>query len=267
MLTDPKGMSGAFLPMSTAQKLEPGSVPEGMQPFPGTRGTAVSLAADPIEAYWNRPSALPLTEAGQKAIEGFDGASADNPRLRCEPTNILFDWAFESDINRIVQHDDRIVLTYGSMGLERTIYLDRKEHPPDLQPSRAGHSIGRWENDVLVVETRGFEPGILLADARVPHSGELRVVERFSLDPGTGGLRRTYIAEDPAFFEGQYKGADVVHPSDLPFQTTPCDDRSFKSSESTGRSVPVAALLAGAAIAATLIFWRLRRGNRGRTPS
>jgi imidazolonepropionase-like amidohydrolase len=50
----------------------------------------VSLADDPIGAYWNRPSALPLTDAGRKAIQGFDGASTDNPRLRCEPTNILF---------------------------------------------------------------------------------------------------------------------------------------------------------------------------------
>jgi hypothetical protein len=90
VLTDPRGMAGAFLPMSVARDQKPGSVPEGTQAFPGTRGTAVSLADDPIGAYWNRPSALPLTDAGRKAIQGFDGASTDNPRLRCEPTNILF---------------------------------------------------------------------------------------------------------------------------------------------------------------------------------
>ena len=74
VMTDPRGMAGAFLPMSVASRQQPGSVPEGTQAFPGTRGTAVSLAPDPIGAYWNRPSALPLTEAGRKAIEGFDGA-------------------------------------------------------------------------------------------------------------------------------------------------------------------------------------------------
>ena len=42
------------------------------------------------------PSIRPLTAAGAKAMEGFDGASTDNPRLRCEPTSILFDWTFES---------------------------------------------------------------------------------------------------------------------------------------------------------------------------
>src|SRR6188768_1363160 len=123
MLTDPRGMSGAFLPMSVAKRLEPGAVPEGTQAFPGTRGTEISRAENPVDAYWNRPSGFPLTEAGARAIAPFDGASADNPRLRCEPTNILFDWTFETDVNRITQDEQRITLLYGSMGLERTIHL------------------------------------------------------------------------------------------------------------------------------------------------
>ena len=83
VLTDPRGISGAFLPLSVARELEPGAVPEGAQAFPGTRGTAVTQAENPVDQFWNRrPSIRPLTPAGAKAIEGFDGASADNPRLR-----------------------------------------------------------------------------------------------------------------------------------------------------------------------------------------
>jgi hypothetical protein len=229
VLTDPRGMSGAFLPISVAKKLEPGAVPEGTQAFPGTRGSEVAAAKDPIAAFWNRPSPRPLTAAGTAAIDGFDGASTDNPRLRCEPTNILFDWTFESDINRITQDDDRITMTYGSIGLERTIHLNLGEHPSGLVPSRAGHSIGRWEEDVLVVDTVGFAPGILSADARLPHSDRLHVVERFWLDEATGALRRSYVAVDPLYFEGEYTGADAVFVSDVPYQVTPCDDRSFKA--------------------------------------
>ena len=234
VLTDPRGMSGAFLPISVAQRLEPGAVPEGTQAFPGTRGSAVAAAEDPIGAFWNRPSARPLTAAGARAIEGFDGASADNPRLRCEPTNILFDWTFESDVNRIQQEDDRITLTYGSIGLGRTMHLNVSEHPPDIVPSRAGHSIGRWEDDVLIVDTVGFAPGILSADARLPHSDRLHVVERFWLDPATGALRRSYVADDPLYFEGEFTGADAVFVSDVPYQVTPCDDRSFKAAADPG---------------------------------
>ena len=190
MLTDPRGMSGTFLPMSVAKTLEPGAVPEGTQAFPGARGTEVSLAENPVAAYWQRPTAFPLTEAGHRAIADFDGASDDNPRLRCEPTNIMFDWTFEADVNRITQEDDRITLLYGSMGLERTVHLALQAHPAGIVPSRAGHSVGRWEGDVLVVDTIGFEPGILSADARIPHSGQLHVTERFTLDAQKRALRR-----------------------------------------------------------------------------
>ena len=34
-------------------------------------------------------------------------------------------------------------------------------HPSTVKPSRAGHSIGRWEKDVLIVDTVGFAPGVL----------------------------------------------------------------------------------------------------------
>jgi hypothetical protein len=262
VLTDPRGISGAFLPLSVAQKLESGAVPEGAQAFPGTRGTAVSRAEDPIDEFWNRrPSAIPLTAAGARAIEGFDGASSDNPRLRCEPTNILFDWTFEADVNRIVQQDDRIRVLYGSMGLERTIHLNMREHPRGLAPSRAGHSIGRWEDDVLVVDTIGFAPGILSADGRLPHSDRLHVVERFSLSGDGRALRRSWVAEDPLYLEGEYKGADVVHVSDVPYQVTPCADLSYKSA--AGRTSRwtlwgAAAGIAGLAIAGWVIARRRR---------
>jgi hypothetical protein len=39
VMTDPRGISGAFLPLSVASKLKPGEVPEGQRAFPGARGT------------------------------------------------------------------------------------------------------------------------------------------------------------------------------------------------------------------------------------
>ena len=265
-LTDPRGMSGAFLPMSVAETLEPGSVPEGMQAFPGTRGTEISRAENPVDAYWNRPSGFPLTDAGRRAIEPFDGASADNPRLRCETTNILFDWTFETDVNRITQDDQRITLLYGSMGLERTIHLNLTEHPKDLAPSRAGHSIGRWDGDVLVVDTVGFEPGILSADARIPHSRQLHVVERFTLDSEKGALSRSYVAEDPLYLEKSYPGADTVYLADVPYQPAPCDDESYKTSAMPGEGgAPWRMWGAAIAVAAVMLSAAFLLRRRPRT--
>jgi hypothetical protein len=240
VMTDPRGQSGTLVPISLAERFEPGGVPQGQQAFPGARGTALSLADDPVETFWNGGSSvLPLTEAGTAAIADFDGASADNPRLRCEPTNILFDWTFETDVNRIEQTERQITMRYGSMGIERTIHLGMSAHPGDVPPSVAGHSIGHWENDVLVVDTVGFAPGILSADGRLPHSGALHVEERFTFDPQTMVLRRNYVAEDPLYFVGQYTGADSVMVSDLPYHgTTECEDRTYRETDAATAPEP-----------------------------
>ena len=254
VMTDRRGISGALVPISVAERLAPGAVPEGGRAFPGARGTPESLAENAIQVAWSRPSPVALTEAGRAAAEGFDPSSSDNPRLNCEPTNILFDWGFETFTNRITQDENAIRIQYGAPGIDRTIHLNETEHPADLEPSITGHSIGRWENDVLIVDTVGFKPGVLSADTSTMHSGGLHVVERFSLDRSSGALalRREYVAEDPAYFTGQYRGADVAFVADLPYETPTCNDLSYVTGQGTaavqqapaasgGREAPAAA--------------------------
>ncbi len=250
VMTDRSGISGALVPLSVANSLAPGELPAGVRAFPGARGTPESLAEDAIHTAWSRPSPVTLTEAGKKAAEGFDPSSADNPRLRCEPTNILFDWTFETFVNRIVQDENAIRIRYGAMGIDRTIWLNETQHPVVIEPSLAGHSIGRWENDVLIVDTVGFKPGVLSADTSTMHSDALHVVERFSLDRERGALRREYVADDAKYFTGEYRGADTVLVSDLPYEAPSCDDRSYV----TGKESPAAA--APAPAKPWWMFWK-----------
>jgi len=234
VMTDRRGISGALVPISVAERLAPGQLPDGARPFPGSRGTPESLADDAIRAAWTRPSPVPLTDAGKRAAAGFDPSSTDNPRLRCEPTNILFDWTFETFTNRITQDENSIRIQYGAPGIDRTIHLNEAAHPAALEPSVTGHSIGRWENDVLIVDTVGFAPGVLSADGYTLHSEQLHVVERFSLDRERGALRREYVAEDPLYFTGQFRGADTVFVADLPYEPPSCNDLSYATDRGTG---------------------------------
>jgi len=252
VMTDRRGIEGALVPLSVANTVGAGELPPGTRAFPGARGTPESLAEDAIHTAWARPSPVALTEAGKKAAEGFDPSSADNPRLRCEPTNILFDWTFETFVNRIVQDENAVRIQYGAMGIDRTIWLNEKEHPAGLEPTLAGHSIGRWENDVLVVDTVGFKPGVLSADTSTMYSDALHVVERFSLDRDKGALRREYVAMDAKYFTGEYRGADTVLISDLPYETPSCDDRSYV----TGETAPAAAQPAPAPAKPWWMFWK-----------
>jgi len=229
VMTDPRGLEGTLVPLSVAENFEPGEVPAGARAFQGSRGTPESFSDDPLATTWERPSPMPLTEAGLAAIEGFDGSSTDNPRLRCETTNIIWDWSFDNPVNRIVQTENEIRLVYGTMLFERTIHLDKIAFPENLEKSRSGYSIGRWEDDELIVYTQGFEAGILLADARTPHSDQMRVVERFRIDPENGALYRSYVAEDPLYFSGQFRGGDTMFVSSYPWEPYECDDRSYRS--------------------------------------
>jgi hypothetical protein len=167
-----------------------------------------------------------LTPAGEAAAEALKKARPeDSTRARCEITSVLFDWVFDGPINRIAQTKDTITMEYGR-GLKRTIHMDLKGHPANVAPSRAGHSIGRWDGDTLVVNTVGFAPGIIAGN--VANDEKLHVIERFTLDPKTMALRRDYEAEDPTYFTDKYAGYDIVMPADAPFANDKCEELTYR---------------------------------------
>ena len=109
-------------------------------------------------------------------------------------------------------------------------------HPSNLKPSRAGHSIGRWEGDVLVVDTVGFLPGVLNAPVR--HSDKLHVIERLTLDPTKMTLTRSYVAEDPVYLKGKYTGSDTINVADAPYAPGRCQELGFIDYSKQGQGKP-----------------------------
>jgi len=203
-----------------------GLVPKSMKA--GIESGAISPDAIP-SAGWNaRP--VTMTAKGAAEAEVFKmWEPEDNPRLRCEPTSILLDWVHDGPVNRILQEADRIVVNYGLISYERIIHMDTDTHPANLVPSPAGHSIGRWENDVLVVDTIGFSPGVIVPPLR--HSDQLHVVEQFSLNSADMTLNRSYVATDPVYFTDQYIGADTVLVADVPYEAQTCNELTYEFKE------------------------------------
>jgi hypothetical protein len=64
----------------------------------------------------------------------------------------------------------------------RTIWTDGRAHEEDPDPSFMGDSVGRWDGDTLVVETRGVSPDLEI-DTGWPHSDQFVLTERIHLDP------------------------------------------------------------------------------------
>jgi len=165
------------------------------------------------------------TEAGKAAAAKYD-QPFDDPAIKCDPANILFGWVHDRHVNEIIQKDNEITLKYGYMDFVRTIYMDQKEHPKKITPSRGGHSIGRWEGDTLVVDTVGFLPGVLIPISGVMHSDQMHIVERFTFDPAAKTLTRDYRADDPLYLKSPYTGKDVMMISDEPHVPYNCVELS-----------------------------------------
>ena len=210
LIARPPNGRGGLVPKSMVAGVESGQIP----------------FADVPGAGWGA-SPVTFTPAGQAAADALRARPPEqNERARCEITSVLFDWVFDGPINRITKTDGAITLEYGR-GLTRTVHMNMASHPANITPSRAGHSIGRWDGDTLVVDTVGFAPGIIAAT--VAHSDQLHVVERFTLNPQTMALKRDYVAEDPVNFTDQYTGTDIVMPADAPFALDRCEELTYRN--------------------------------------
>jgi len=224
VMTDPEGRGGALVPLSTVDQYEPGE---------GSIGDPTQAGAGGARQYSTRQATL--TAAGQAAADRFETYSPEfNPRMRCETTSILFDWTFDGPVNRITQGSDTITIQYGQLGLTRTVHMNVDAHPEAVEPSRAGHSIGSWDGDVLVVDTVGFAPGVL--SPPILNSEELHVVERFSLETEPLALAREYVATDPVYFVGEYRGDDRIFPADIAYGPDACVELTFVDYSEEGQA-------------------------------
>ena len=233
VMTDPRGQLGTLVPLSQADEFGVGGVPEGGRAIPGARGTPEAeqrAARDEDERpRFTFPTPDWLTETGLDALEAL--ADEDRYARSCVTTSIVADWSGEP-INRVTQRVETILLQYGRLGLERTIYMDMAEHPAGIEPSRSGHSIGRWEDDVLIVDTVGFSEGLFRR--RTPHSEQLHVVERFRFDPETTQLRREYTAEDALYWSEPQTGMDALDVAEFGYNPELCQDLTLDDDADLG---------------------------------
>lgn len=118
-----------------------------------------------------------------------------NPLIRCLPAGVPRLDAYTHPY-KIVQTRDVIVFLYEAATMFRQIFLDGRALPKDPQPSWMGYSVGRWDGDVLVIETVGFNDQTWLDGSGHPHSEEMRLTERMRrLD--VGHMEIGIVIDDP----------------------------------------------------------------------
>jgi hypothetical protein len=87
----------------------------------------------------------------------------------------------------------------------RTIYMDGREHPADLEPTNYGHSTGHWEGNTLVVDTVGYNEDFWMDRRGLPHTTALHTIERFTR-VNEMAIDYKITVDDPGAYTGDWTG-------------------------------------------------------------
>lgn len=189
-----------------------------LRPVPAA-AELTGIWADPDDGPWQ---GLEPTAASVQAMAEFD-RTVDDPVMRCVlpgfPRIIGSPFPVE-----IIEQEHQILILYELFHADRRVYLDGRAPPDWLLPSKMGFSVGRWEDDVLVVETTHLAPALLTDDGLPIGGPETRVTERIWRSGDV--LEFEVTVEDPVHLEQPttMQGSYRYSPGELMIEYA-CDPR------------------------------------------
>jgi hypothetical protein len=152
-------------------------------PSDGIQGTgSKSMPADGKHEPPYTPLGLELLNRTKPGNGNREVLPADigDPVFFCNPQGMPREDLYELRETQILQMPQKIVVLYEFNKIWRVIWTDGRDFPKDPEPRWFGYSIGRWVDDTtLVVQTIGTDERTWVDKAGRPHSGDLRVEERF----------------------------------------------------------------------------------------
>jgi hypothetical protein len=155
---------------------------------PWARGESTMFASEMPLQQWAQEHCKEVgcgrgvnSEGAPRGNAYFQG-SKDPVMSRCAPygfPRILLN----GGTTEIIHVPDRIFMRFYMNNEMREIWTDGRGHPEDPQRPWTGHSTGKWDGNVLVVDTVGLIGGQdgkfkWLDHAGYPHSDDLQVTER-----------------------------------------------------------------------------------------
>ena len=195
----PDGEKGLWAPQGIIQlSINPNSV--------NRAGAASQLPNNiKLEDVPFQPWARALHAARQAAFE------SDEPHTRCKASGGARQFITPYGVEFVELPESKIIYIFdiGGPHTFRTIYMDGRPHPKDLQPGYYGHSIGRWEGDALIVDTIGFNERFWIDREGTPHTEQLHLIERFTR-PDFNTLQYELTVDDPGAYTAVWKGGFLL---------------------------------------------------------
>ena len=164
--------------------------------------------------FGRTPDVLPtLTPAAQKHFDAFTAATKANKVYRddigqCWPAGMPIIMTRVWPI-AMIQLPTAVYMISEFMNSLRVIYLDGRQHtdPDVVVRTFNGESIGHWEGDTLVVDTRHFtDLDKHWVDQGIPASKDFRMIERYKLINNGNTLEGEWTLIDPQNWVGEWKG-------------------------------------------------------------
>jgi hypothetical protein len=159
---------------------------------------------------------LVLTDSGREAMEAYDPLSPENPESSCigRPTpaalvsSSLYLMEFAID-----EGNEIITIRSQYFDEERTVYMDGRDHPDPSERFVTGHSVGRWDGDTLIVDTRNFADHRSPYQIGVPSGAQKHVVETYRLSDDGTDIEATFMLEDPEYLAEPMTHSRLLHHS------------------------------------------------------
>jgi len=144
-------------------------------------------------------SPLPLLPAAAAAVDERRQRGYLSPSTYCLPHSVVDGLLVPSPF-KIVHSPGLTLVLFEEFARFQQVFTDGRGFPEDKQPAWMGYSIGRWERDELVIETKGLNDRVQLgAGAGVLATETLHLTERFRR-PNFGSLELRVTVEDPKTF-------------------------------------------------------------------
>jgi len=206
----------------------------------------LGAASASAQGYWAYPSSTAMVEDGVKVemskyglLKNIADASkvapmqpwalalyrerqrrflADDPTfINCKPPGGPRQLQLPEGVQFVEDRERQriFVLLGGGNTNYRIIYLDGRGHQgqvggDDDNPLYYGRSVGKWEGDALVTDTRGFNEDFWFTNGGLPHTDQLKLVERFTrTDLDT--LNYEVSVDDPGAYTRPWKAAWTLH--------------------------------------------------------
>jgi len=198
------------------------------------------------QGYWAYPSATALLEDGQKiemSKHGLLKNIADAPKvapmqpwalalyrerqkrfladdptyINCKPPGGPRQFQLPEGVQFVEDRERQriFVLLGGGNTNYRIIYLDGRGHQgqvggDDDNPLYYGRSVGKWEGDTLVTDTRGFNEDFWFTNGGLPHTDQMTLIEKFTrVDLDT--LNYEVSVDDPGAYTRPWKASWTLH--------------------------------------------------------